>query len=168
VLGVLAGLEVLRTLHELGYETTALEPSTGPTRRAAVSPPPWWPPALAGMFSSDYAWSREDRDGKRFGDELERIGYRGGRKASGHQLGKVVELGVEQGPILEDEGRMIGIVTGVQGIRWYEVTVTGQDPHRRDAYGFAQERAARRGPHDRRDRSRGPRLRAARGRDRWA
>ena len=73
--------------------------------------------------------AREDRDGKRFGDELERIGYRGDEPAGGHELGALFELHIEQGPILEDEGKMIGVVQGVQGMRWYEVTVTGQDAH---------------------------------------
>ncbi len=84
---------------------------------------------FAGAFTPDYAWSREDRQGLRFGDELDRIGYRGQEKAGGHRLGAMFELHIEQGPILEDEGRMVGIVTGVQGMRWYEVTVSGQDAH---------------------------------------
>ncbi len=84
---------------------------------------------FAGVFTPDYAYGREDRDGKTFGDELERIGYRGAEKAGGHKLGAMFELHIEQGPILEDEGKMIGVVTGVQGMRWYEVTVTGQDAH---------------------------------------
>ena len=84
---------------------------------------------FAGVFTADYANGREDRDGRTFGDELERIGYRGTEKAGGHRLGAMFELHIEQGPILEDEGKMIGVVTGVQGMRWYEVTVFGQDAH---------------------------------------
>src|SRR4029078_12484708 len=61
--------------------------------------------------------------------ELDRIGYRGKLKAGARKLGAMFELHIEQGPILEDEKRMIGVVTGVQGMRWYEVTVTGQDAH---------------------------------------
>jgi beta-ureidopropionase / N-carbamoyl-L-amino-acid hydrolase len=81
------------------------------------------------VFSLDYAHGREDRDGKKFGDELERIGYRGAETAGGHKLGAMFELHIEQGPILEDEGKTIGVVIGVQGMRWYEVTVFGQDAH---------------------------------------
>ena len=64
-----------------------------------------------------------------FGDELERIGYRGAEPVGAHKLGALFELHIEQGPILEDEGKVIGVVQGVQGMRWYEVTVTGQDAH---------------------------------------
>ena len=73
--------------------------------------------------------ARADRDGKTFGEELERIGYRGAEKAGGHALGAMFELHIEQGPILENEDKMIGVVTGVQAMRWYEVTITGQDAH---------------------------------------
>src|SRR5262249_21004916 len=64
-----------------------------------------------------------------FGEELSRIGYRGVGKAGARKLGAMFELHIEQGPILEDEKRMIGVVTGVQGMRWYEVTVLGQESH---------------------------------------
>ena len=84
---------------------------------------------FAGVFTPDYAYAREDREGKRFGDELERIGYRGAEPVGAHKLGAWFELHIEQGPILEDEGKVIGVVQGVQGMRWYEVTVTGQDAH---------------------------------------
>ena len=76
----------------------------------------------------DYAYSRIDRDGKSFGEELKRIGYRDG-KGRPTQVRRNVELHIEQGPILEDEGRMIGVVQGVQGMRSFEVAVTGQEAH---------------------------------------
>ncbi len=84
---------------------------------------------FAGVFTPDFAYSRADRDGKTFGDELKRIGYQGSEKAGARKFSAMFELHIEQGPILEDEGRMIGIVQGVQGMRWYEVTVTGQEAH---------------------------------------
>ncbi len=84
---------------------------------------------FAGVFTPDYAYSRTDRDGKTFGDELARIGFKGEEKAGARRFAAMFELHIEQGPILEEEGRMIGIVQGVQGMRWYEVTVTGQDAH---------------------------------------
>lgn len=131
VLGVLGGLEVLRTLNELGYETTAPIELVNWTNEegSRFAPAMLASGVFAGVFTPGFANDREDRDGKRFGEELERIGYRGTEKAGGHRLGAMFELHIEQGPILEDQQQMIGIVTGVQGMRWYEVTVTGQDAH---------------------------------------
>ena len=104
--------------------------STGPTKRAPASRRRCCASGVfAGVFTPDYAASREDRDGKRFGDELARIGYRGAETAGRPQLGALFELHIEQGPILEAEGKVIGVVQGVQGMRWYEVTATGQDAH---------------------------------------
>jgi N-carbamoyl-L-amino-acid hydrolase len=131
VLGVLAGLEVLRTLHDAGYETTAPLELVNWTNEegARFAPAMLASGVFAGLFDRAYADAREDRDGKRFGDELERIGYRGPEKAGGHRLGAMFELHIEQGPILEAEGRMVGAVTGVQGARWYEITISGEAAH---------------------------------------
>jgi beta-ureidopropionase / N-carbamoyl-L-amino-acid hydrolase len=130
-LGVLGALEAMRTLHEAGYETNAPIEIVNWTNEegARFAPPMLASGAFAGAFTPAFALARVDRDGKRFGDELDRIGYRGPEKAGARKLGAMFELHIEQGPILEDEGCMIGIVTGVQGMRWYEVTVTGQDAH---------------------------------------
>jgi beta-ureidopropionase / N-carbamoyl-L-amino-acid hydrolase len=130
-LGVLGALEAMRTLHESGYETNAPIEIVNWTNEegSRFAPAMLASGVFAGVFTPDYAYGREDRDGKTFGDELDRIGYRGTEKAGGHRLGAMFELHIEQGPILEDEGKMIGVVTGVQGMRWYEVTVFGQDAH---------------------------------------
>ena len=130
-LGVLSGLEVLRTVQDAGFTTQAPLELVNWTNEegSRFAPAMLASGVFAGAFTPDYAWSREDRQGLRFGDELDRIGYRGQEKAGGHRLGAMFELHIEQGPILEDEGRMVGIVTGVQGMRWYEVTVSGQDAH---------------------------------------
>jgi N-carbamoyl-L-amino-acid hydrolase len=130
-LGVLGALEAMRTLHESGYETNAPIEIVNWTNEegSRFAPAMLASGVFAGVFTPDYAYSREDRDGKKFGDELDRIGYRGAEKAGGHALGAMFELHIEQGPILEDEGKTIGVVTGVQGMRWYEVTVFGQDAH---------------------------------------
>lgn len=84
-----------------------------------------------GAFSRDYAYSREDKDGKKFGDELARIGYRGEEPCDGrkHPLAAHFELHIEQGPILESEKLPIGVVVGVQGIRWYELRLEGLASH---------------------------------------
>jgi N-carbamoyl-L-amino-acid hydrolase len=130
-LGVLAGLEVLRALHESGYETTAPLELVNWTNEegARYAPPMLGSGVFAGVFSAEYAHARRDSSGIRLLDELERIGFKGAEKAGARRFGAMFELHIEQGPILEDEGRTIGVVQGSQGIRWYEVTVVGQDAH---------------------------------------
>ncbi|MGA9894523.1 MAG: Zn-dependent hydrolase [Xanthobacteraceae bacterium] len=130
-LGVLAALEALRTLHDLGYETNAPIEIVNWTNEegSRFAPAMLASGVFAGALSADYAHGRTDRDGKTFGDELQRIGYKGDEKAGARKFSGLFELHIEQGPILEDEGAMIGIVQGVQGIRWYEVTVTGEAAH---------------------------------------
>ena len=131
VLGVLGALEAMRTLHEQGYETNAPLEIVNWTNEegSRFAPAMLASGVFAGVFTPAYAYERADREGKTFGDELARIGYRGEEKAGARTLGAMFELHIEQGPILEDEKRMIGVVTGVQGMRWYEVTVTGQEAH---------------------------------------
>ena len=130
-LGVLGALEALRTLVETGYETTAPVEVVNWTNEegSRFAPAMLCSGVHAGVFTPGFAYGCLDREGKRFGDELERIGYRGEEPAGAHRLGALFELHIEQGPILEDEGKVIGVVQGVQGMRWYEVTVTGQDAH---------------------------------------
>ena len=131
VLGVLAALEALRTLHETAYETNAAVEIVNWTNEegARFAPAMLASGVFAGVFSRDYAYARTDRDGKSFGEELARIGYRGEEQAGARTFAAMFELHIEQGPILEDEARTIGIVQGVQGMRWYEVTVTGEAAH---------------------------------------
>ncbi len=130
-LGVLGALEALRTLHLAGYETNAAVEVVNWTNEegARFAPPMLASGVFAGAFTREYAYARTDRDGKTFGEELRRIGYRGSEPAGAHKFSALFELHIEQGPILEAEGRMIGIVHGVQGMRWYEITVTGQAAH---------------------------------------
>jgi len=131
VLGVLAALEVMRTLHEQDYETNAPVEIVNWTNEEGSR----FPPAMlasgvfAGVFSPEYAHERSDRNGMTLLEALERIGYRGPMKAGNHKLSAMFELHIEQGPILENEKKMIGVVTGVQGMRWYEITISGQDAH---------------------------------------
>jgi beta-ureidopropionase / N-carbamoyl-L-amino-acid hydrolase len=128
---VLGGLEVLRTLHDLGYETNAPLLLVNWTNEEGSR----FPPAMLGSgvfakaFDRAYADRSEDRQGVRFGDALEAIGYRGPVKAGEVPIGAMFELHIEQGPILEAEGQTIGVVTDAQGQRWYELTLTGQESH---------------------------------------
>jgi N-carbamoyl-L-amino-acid hydrolase len=131
VLGVLAALEALRTLVEAGYETYAPIEVVNWTNEEGSR----FAPALiasgvfAGVFARDWAMTRQDRDGIAFGTALEGIGYRGAERCGDHPLSAFFELHIEQGPILDAEGLDIGIVTGVQGVRWFDVTVSGQEAH---------------------------------------
>ncbi|MDP1700915.1 MAG: M20 family metallo-hydrolase [Aestuariivirga sp.] len=131
VLGVLSGLEAMRTLHETGYETNAPVMIVNWTNEegSRFAPAMLASGVYSGVFTEEFAWSREDRDGKAFGAELERIGYKGSIPVGTQKFQAMFELHIEQGPILEAEGKMIGVVTGVQGMRWYEVTVRGQESH---------------------------------------
>jgi beta-ureidopropionase / N-carbamoyl-L-amino-acid hydrolase len=131
VLGVLGALEAMRTLFDMGYETNAPIMIVNWTNEegSRFAPAMLCSGVYAGVFTPEYAYSREDRQGIKLGDELERIGYKGTHKAGAIKFSSMFELHIEQGPILEAEAKMIGVVTGVQGMRWYEVTVTGQESH---------------------------------------
>ncbi len=131
VLGVLGALEAMRTMVEAGYETHAPLAIANWTNEegSRFAPAMLCSGVHAGVFTPDFAWSRTDRDGVTLGEALDAIGYRGAEKAGSRRFQAMFELHIEQGPILEAEGKEIGVVLGVQGMRWYEVTVTGQDAH---------------------------------------
>jgi len=131
VLGVLGALEALRTLHEAGYETFAPVEIINFTNEegSRFAPAMIASGVFAGVFSRDWAAGRKDRAGMSFGDALEAIGYRGALSCGAHPLSAYFELHIEQGPILEAEQKDIGVVTDVQGIRWYECSLTGQQAH---------------------------------------
>jgi N-carbamoyl-L-amino-acid hydrolase len=130
-LGVLAALEVLRTLHAAGYETFAPIELVNWTNEegARFSPPMLASGVFAGVFTRDWASGRADAEGVSFGAALEAADERGSEVCGQHPLSAFFELHIEQGPILEAEGLDIGAVTGVQGMRWLEVTITGQEAH---------------------------------------
>ena len=131
VFGVLAGLEVIRTLNDHGHMTEApIEVAVWTNEEGArFSPAMMGSGVFAGVFAADDVMAKQDVDGKRFGDELKRIGYAGPEPAAARPIAAYFEAHIEQGPILEAEARTIGVVTGAQGQRWYEVTVTGQEAH---------------------------------------
>ena len=131
VLGVLAGLEVIRTLNDAGYETNRPIMVVDWTNEegSRFAPAMISSGVFGGAFDLDYAYERADPEGKTLGAELERIGYKGSEKIGQREFGAFFELHIEQGPLLEAEDKTIGVVTDAQGQRWYEVTVTGQESH---------------------------------------
>jgi len=131
VYGVLAGLEVIRTLNDHGIETERpVEASVWTNEEGSrFAPAMVGSGVYAGVFSLDYGHSRTDQDGKTLGDELKRIGYLGSEPMGNRPVHAFFETHIEQGPILEAEGQTIGVVTDAQGQRWYELTLTGQESH---------------------------------------
>ena len=131
VLGVLGALEGLRTLHAAGYETFApIEVVNFTNEEGSRFAPAMIASAVfARVFGREYAVAQRERTGTAFGEALEAIGYRGPQACGDHPLSAFFELHVEQGPILEREQVQIGVVTGVQGMRWYEATLIGQEAH---------------------------------------
>ncbi len=131
VLGVLAGLEVVRTIRDMGVTPRRPIVVVNWTNEegARFAPAMLASGVFAGIHTEDYANSRVDAAGKRFGDELDRIGWRGEEPVGGRPIHAMFEYHIEQGPILEAEGREIGVVTHGQGLWWLEVTLTGKDAH---------------------------------------
>ncbi|WP_420624253.1 M20 family metallo-hydrolase [Candidatus Poriferisodalis sp.] len=135
--GVMVGLEVLRVLHDSDVSTAAPVEVVSWTNEEGAR----FPPAMigsgvfAGAFSLDEGLAAPGVDGTTLGDELARIGYAGDEPcgapdgAGRRPVGCYVEPHIEQGPILEAVGVTLGAVTGVQGIRWYDVSIEGQSAH---------------------------------------
>ena len=131
VLGVLAGLEIIRTLNDLDIQTRHPIVVTNWTNEegSRFAPAMMASGVFAGVLDKDWAYDRTDAAGKRFGDELQRIGWKGSEPAGAREMHAFFELHIEQGPILEEEGKPIGVVTHGQGLRWIECTVTGKGQH---------------------------------------
>jgi N-carbamoyl-L-amino-acid hydrolase len=131
--GVMAGLEIVRTLNDLGYETEAPIEIVAWTNEegSRFSPAMVGSGVFAGVFDLDHAMATRDNNApdQTLGGELQRIGFAGPAPVGGREVGAYFEAHIEQGPILEAAGLPVGIVTGAQGQRWYEVTVTGQEAH---------------------------------------
>ncbi|MCG7493786.1 Zn-dependent hydrolase [Thalassobius sp. Cn5-15] len=131
VLGVLGGLEVIRTLNDLDIKTKHPIVVTNWTNEEGTrfAPAMLASGVFTGRHTQDWAYDRVDADGKRFGDELQRIGWVGDEEVGARKMHAMFELHIEQGPILEAEGKDIGVVTHGQGLRWIECTVTGKESH---------------------------------------
>lgn len=164
--GVLAALEVVRTLDDHGIETEApLEVAFWTNEEGSRFVPVMMGSGVfAGAFTLEHAYAQRDTAGRTVREELERICYLGDEVPGAHPLGAYFEAHIEQGPVLEDAGTTIGVVEGVLAIRWFDCTVTGMEAHagptpmalRRDAMQPAarlmQEvvaSALRHGPHGR-------------------
>lgn len=127
VLGVLAGLEIVRALNDRGIETSRPVVVANWTNEEGVR----FKPGLTG--SAGFVADLDDTaitgtDGSDFFAELERIGY-AGRLAKPIDVHAYYELHIEQGPVLEQAGKQVGIVEGIQGVRWYEIDLVGRDAH---------------------------------------
>jgi N-carbamoyl-L-amino-acid hydrolase len=83
----------------------------------------------AGEFDLEHALSRADKNGLTIGEELQRIGYAGEAQVGGRRVKAAFEIHIEQGPILEAEEVTIGVVSGIQGMRWYDLIFEGQEAH---------------------------------------
>lgn len=131
IYGVMAGLEVMRTLRDRECRTLApIELAVWTNEEGSrFSPCMAGSGVFAGLYSLEEALAWADSEGKTIGEELSRIGYAGDRVATGHPVGAYLEAHIEQGPILEDEGKTIGVVTGCLGLRWFDVTVAGRESH---------------------------------------
>jgi N-carbamoyl-L-amino-acid hydrolase len=131
VLGVLAGLEVVRSMNDLGIKTKHPIVVTNWTNEegARFAPAMLASGVFAGVISQDHAYSRRDQDGKTFGDELKRIGWLGDEDVGARKMHAYFEYHIEQGPILEAENKQIGVVTHCQGLWWLEFTLTGREAH---------------------------------------
>ncbi|MDF2231699.1 Zn-dependent hydrolase [Albimonas sp. CAU 1670] len=131
ILGVLGGLEVVRTLRDLNVKTKHPIVVVNWTNEEGTR----FAPAMlasgvyAGVHEMDWAYERTDAEGKSFGAELERIGWKGEEEVGGRPMKAMFELHIEQGPILEAEGKDIGVVTHGQGLWWLQITLTGKDAH---------------------------------------
>ena len=131
IFGVMAGLEALRTLHETGFQTEApIEVAVWTNEEGArYAPAMMGSGVFGGVFALDDILARQDRDGVAFGTALRAIGYDGAEPVGGRPIAAYFEAHIEQGPILEAEGKTIGVVTAGQAQRWYELRLEGQDSH---------------------------------------
>ncbi len=130
-LGVIAGLEVMRTLNDLNITTEApievinwTDEEGSRFGRSLMGSGVW-----AGLYDQTQTYGLADVEGIKVGDALEEIGYKGTLPARPFPADAYFELHIEQGPILEREGKQIGIVTGAQAQVWYDLVCIGQDSH---------------------------------------
>ncbi|SEK13873.1 MULTISPECIES: Zn-dependent hydrolase [unclassified Variovorax] len=129
--GVLAALEVVRTLNDQGIRTEApIEVAFWTNEEGSRFVPVMMGSGVfCGAFSLEHAYAATDTEGKTVRDELQRIGYVGTQTPGDHPIGAYFEAHIEQGPVLEDAGKVIGVVPAVLGLSWYDCVVTGMEAH---------------------------------------
>ncbi|MBO9548466.1 Zn-dependent hydrolase [Pseudomonas sp.] len=129
--GVMAGLEVLRTLNDLGIETEApLEVVVWTNEEGSrFAPCMMGSGVFAGKFTLEETLAKHDAQGVSVGEALNAIGYAGQRPVLGHPVGAYFEAHIEQGPILEDQAKTIGVVLGALGQKWFDLTLRGVEAH---------------------------------------
>ncbi|MDB0048525.1 Zn-dependent hydrolase [Pseudomonadota bacterium] len=131
VLGVLAGLEIVRTLNDLNIETKHPIMIVNWTNEegSRFAPAMMASAGYAGIYDINTLLSAEDTEGNIFGNELEKIGWKGSEQVGKQKFHCYYELHIEQGPILETEEIDIGVVTHGQGLKWLEVKLSGIEQH---------------------------------------
>ncbi|WP_028223772.1 Zn-dependent hydrolase [Paraburkholderia oxyphila] len=129
--GVLAALEVVRTLNDAGIETDApIEVAIWTNEEGSRFVPVMMGSGVfCGAFSLQHAYEATDIEGKRVRSELEYIGYLGDQTPGDHPIGAYLEAHIEQGPVLEDAEKVIGVVPAVLGLSWYDCEVSGMEAH---------------------------------------
>jgi len=129
--GVMAGLEVIRTLNDLGVETEApLEVVVWTNEEGSrFAPCMMGSGVFAGKFTLEETLAKTDAQGVSVGEALNGIGYAGTRAVLGHPVGAYFEAHIEQGPILEDQAKTIGVVLGALGQKWFDLTLRGVEAH---------------------------------------
>jgi len=131
VYGVMAGLEVMRVLEDHGVRLRRTVEVASWTNEEGCRfvPAMLGSGVVAGTYTQEFAYERRDKSGLSFGQELERIGYRGTAPAKARRFRAMFEAHIEQGPILENVNATIGVVTGIQGAYWLDVTLEGVACH---------------------------------------
>jgi len=131
VYGVMAALEVVRTLQQQGITTRRpIEIGVWTNEEGCrFAPAMLGSGVVSGVYTKEFAYARTDKEGRRFGEELERIGYKGMLPARARPYAAMFEAHIEQGPVLEHAGCTIGVVTGIQGAYWFDVTLEGVSCH---------------------------------------
>ncbi|MGP4061120.1 Zn-dependent hydrolase [Halobacillus sp. H74] len=130
-LGVLVGFEIMESLQEKAEDLSfPLEVAVFTNEEGARFPTPMLGSgAITGVFSKQHVYDMQDDDGKRFEDELKRIGYQGEEENRLKDVEAFIELHIEQGPLLEAREKPVGVVKGIQGLSWHRVRFIGESDH---------------------------------------